>query len=233
MNSKSFVFIIASLASIGSSAQTLTGTVKDNFGALITASGSPTTVEIHAVPQPAGSQSGHVRLAAGFSATAAVDSTGAFSIANIPAGQYWLCAYASSQGYLSNCDWSAAANRPITVPAATQLPLTLTLAKGAIVTLDVNDPGGKIATVALKNGHWFYPGVMDALGNYSAARPSSTIGTHHYYLVTIPVTTNFKLFIDSDLIILGASSNSVATRKLSAIVISGTNGPVNLLLSVQ
>jgi hypothetical protein len=138
-----FIIMIGALASTGIYAQSVTGTVKDNSGALVAASVS---VEIHQLPQPAGSQAGHPRLALGFSAAAAVDDTGAFSIPNVPSGQYWICAYASSQGYLSNCDWSATTNRPITIPAASQSPLSLTLAKGTIATLDVNDPNGKIAS---------------------------------------------------------------------------------------
>jgi hypothetical protein len=84
-----------------------------------------------------------------------------------------------------------------------------------------------------RRGHLFHPGVLSAAGDYSAAKLSSTIGTHHYYVVTIPIAARLNLFVDTDLTQLDSSGKLVATRKPSATIISGGEGPVNLSFSVQ
>jgi hypothetical protein len=79
----------------------------------------------------------------------------------------------------------------------------------------------------------FYPGVMDQSGDYSVARPTSTSGTHHYYVVTIPLAAILNLFVDRDLAVLDENGNSVTTRAPSTIAISGGAAPVSRSLSIQ
>lgn len=215
MTSKSITLAIATFTLVGANGQALTGTVKDDSGATIT--GTVLTVAIRQTNTLPNNQASHAQASPGFNVSVVPDATGAFSVANVPPGTYWVCAYAASPGYLSNCDWSVPP-RAVVVSAAAPVPasatsaLPLTLVRGTIVTLDVNDPGGKIGTEALNSGDWFYPGVMDASGNYSSARPSSASGTHHYYVATIPPTASLSLFVDSDLTVLDGKGNAVATR---------------------
>ena len=221
---------ILAAASLSASAQVLTGTIKDDSGAPISVA---VTVEVHQVPQFAPGVSGRAVLIPCFSAASAADSSGGYSFASVPQGQYWICAYPLSPGYLSNCDWSVSKPRPVTIGAVAPSALPLTLAKGAIFTLDVNDPTGFIKTASLNSGHWFYPGVMNAAGAYSPARESSINGTHHFFVVTIPTTSDVSLFIDSDLTVVDSAGKTVIARAPSGIVISGKEGSAQLSFTVR
>ncbi len=75
---------------------------------------------------------------AGFRARAAAD--GKFTIPNLPAGAYTLCAVAEPPGYVDPCEWSV---QPLTVQLAEGQAATgaaLVVKKGGALRVRLNDP---------------------------------------------------------------------------------------------
>jgi len=75
-------------------------------------------------------------------------SDGVFSIRNLPAGAYTVCAQSKSSGYLDPCAWSPAP--PVVHIAAGQAiaAYRLVLQKGSVVQVRLNDPARVLDTPA-------------------------------------------------------------------------------------
>jgi hypothetical protein len=82
-------------------------------------------------------------------AVSAADGT--FTLSSLPAGTYTLCAAVQGRGYLNPCTWSP--NPPtVTVTAGqTVKGYRLTVTKGTVVQVHLNDTGGALTVVAAAN----------------------------------------------------------------------------------
>jgi hypothetical protein len=76
---------------------------------------------------------------------------GAFTIANLPAGTYSLCASVKGRGYLDPCTWSPVAPTVQVGPGQTVTGFRLIVKKGAIVQVRLNDAAGALSAVAAPN----------------------------------------------------------------------------------
>jgi hypothetical protein len=218
---------------------TVTGTVHDDSGAVSIGSSVQIqqivplknrnvvpTGDVDKVPPPAP-----------FTAAASVDQNGRYSIANVPAGTYVVCAYGATQRLLSNCSWTSQYTT-ISVTASTATVPPLVLSTGSVVTLSIDDPAGAIVVptqqfgTSSPTGHHFFPGVIADNGYYTSARLLSQNGTTKTYAATIPKTAVVRVFVDSDLAVTDAAGNSVLTRTPSSVVVQGT-ADTNISLNVH
>ena len=76
---------------------------------------------------------------------------GTFTIANLPAGTYSLCAAVKGRGYLDPCTWSPVAPSVRVGPGQTVRGFRLIVKKGAIVQVRLNDAAGALSAVAAPN----------------------------------------------------------------------------------
>ena len=69
---------------------------------------------------------------------------GSFTISNLPAGTYDLCASAKSDGYLNTCAWSAPVS-PLQLKAGQSIVgYRIVLKKGSSLQVRLNDPAGNL-----------------------------------------------------------------------------------------
>jgi hypothetical protein len=76
---------------------------------------------------------------------------GTFTIANLPAGTYSLCAAVKGRGYLDPCTWSPVAPTVQVGAGQTVTGFRLIVKKGAIVQVRLNDATGALTAVAAPN----------------------------------------------------------------------------------
>jgi hypothetical protein len=142
----------------------------------------------------------------------AADAGGAFSPANLPVGDYMLCASVPSAPYLDPCVWRQAVRA--TVSAATAAIPTLTLEKGVFLKVRINDPLRLLPQGV--EGPWtprkLLVGVMYANGAYQGAQNTGADAAGRDYQLVIPAGTAFKLWLFStDIALTDATGNAVGT----------------------
>jgi hypothetical protein len=97
--------------------------------------------------------------------------------------------------------------------------------KGTVVSVVATDPARLVtppsAPVAIPAGHYFFPSVKTAAGYFSIARLSADSAGQHTYSVTIPTTATVELFFDSDLSVIGANGQPIATGVPSGLLVTG------------
>jgi hypothetical protein len=138
----------ASLLTLRSSAATtagaLEGTVIDDAGkpvagAHVLISSVPFTDASHFAPPPI--------ITGALAATATSDSHGAFSVATLPVGQYIACAEVIAPGLLDPCHWAASAPTFTVTAGNPTAGVNITMARGAVVPIHVDDPKGLLKSV--------------------------------------------------------------------------------------
>jgi hypothetical protein len=226
------VLISVAMAMADARGGSVSGSVLDDSGAVVPGA----FVEIQLLPEFARDSSGHlVSTEAAVSVTAQVDSSGSYSAGGLPAGRYLLCAYSTTPGYISNCQWTTpvavadiASNGNVTAP--------LQLAAGTVVQIVVADPQGLIGAPGVRAVrsavHYFYPGVMRADGYFAAARLVAQSGPQRTYAVTIPKSATVYLFVDSDLQVSTGAGQSVPVRTPSGVAVAGGQPVATVSLAV-
>ena len=100
-----------------------------------------------------------------------------------------------------------------------------------------NDPSALVSPptglVAIPSGHYFFPGVKDARGYFSAARLTAQTAIQHVYSVTIPNTATVELFVDSDISVTDSAGRSVPTRVPSGVTVTGGGGTVTITVALS
>jgi hypothetical protein len=203
-------------------AGSISGGVIDDSGNAV----SNVLVDVHRVRQFTRDQTGQlVGEATHFSAVLSTDANGHFTATGLPSGQYLACAYPNGLEYLSNCEWNETVP-VLTVGDGKELAnLTLTVRKGTVVSIVAADPAHLVtppsAPVAIPAGHYFFPSVKTAAGYFSVARLSADSAGQHIYSVTIPTTAIVELFFDSDLSVIGANGQPIASGVPSGLLVAG------------
>ncbi len=219
---------------VGAAQTTLNGSVHDDSGAVVAGA----FVHATRVRDLVRDTYGHLISEGQYtSVRAQVAADGTFSLTSLPSGRYFVCAYGSSSGYISNCEWKSSVAATV-VGTTTPSNIALTLSKGTVVTITVSDPQGLInpgpvTRLGTPPKHHFYPGVMSAQGYYSAARYSGDNGTSHLYVVTVPKSTTTALFVDTDLTTTTTTGQGIPPRVPSSVAIIGGPDAVTINLNVQ
>lgn len=129
--------------------------------------------------------------------TVSSDANGAFSVSNLPVGEYLLCAEVPSGPYLDPCKWSVA--QRTTVSAGGVATPTIVLKKGVLLKVRVNDPAGLLPAV---KEDFLRPlnlivGVVFGEGAFLRATNTGVDGTGRDYEMSVPAGTPVKLWVFS------------------------------------
>jgi hypothetical protein len=125
--------------------------------------------------------------------TTVTDLTGTFSAGHLPPGQYVACAEYDGQGLLDPCHWATTSPTFTVVAGKTVSGVKITMAKGAVLQIHVNDPQQLLAPT--KGG--FAPDlvfhVVTAKGHHYQAPIVASTKTSRDHTITIPFATTLTL----------------------------------------
>lgn len=157
---------------------------------------------------------------------AQAEATGRFSAADLPYGNYYVCASGTQPTQLRSCDWDLPVGVAVLSAASPSASLTLALGQGARILMTLADPGGKVVDLApsqirgsfggnlkigVKRGGWYVPATL----------VSSVKGVRTYQVV-VPMGGTYKPTIWTTLGIAGSASPMSVTA----------NAPITGLLTV-
>jgi hypothetical protein len=147
-------------------------------------------------------------VAAGISATpqpgevivngaAITDAGGAFTVANLPAAVYVLCASVPLAPYLDPCVWGKPIHTTVSARATTEQ--NLILEKGVNLHVRVNDPDGLLPQVI--DGPWtprrLLVGIVYGTGAYEGVPNTAVDSGGHSYQLIVPTGMSFNLWLYS------------------------------------
>jgi hypothetical protein len=150
-----------------------------------------------------------------FSGKAATGTNGTFR-AQVPAGDYWLCASGTQPNHLRSCDWSAPQTRAQVTGSADDLPASLSVRTGSLLTLTINDPSGKVQQIDPTGVNGPQTNVRISAntgGYYYRIGLSARQGTQWIHTVAVPIGVSVSLFIDSQLDISDSSGITAPARQ--------------------
>ncbi|MBZ5626353.1 MAG: carboxypeptidase regulatory-like domain-containing protein [Acidobacteriia bacterium] len=125
------------------------------------------------------------------------DANGAYTLPNLPAGDYALCGSVPTLPYLDPCQWATSPRT--TVAAAAPTKHTLILTKGVFLKVRVNDPLGLLPQTQdgpLKAGNLIV-GVTFAKGAYLGAQNTGVDSAGRNYQMIIPAGAPLSLWLFS------------------------------------
>lgn len=125
------------------------------------------------------------------------DANGAFSVSDLPAGEYLLCAEVSAAPFLDPCKWSTSPK--ITIAAGSVDRPALVLKRGVFLKVRVNDPKGLLPL--MKSDPSRAPnliiGVVFGSGAFLAAANTRADQSGRDYQMSIPTGVPLKLWVFS------------------------------------
>ena len=137
--------------------------------------------------------------------------TGAFTLTNLPAGNYELCASVSSDPYTDPCVWTPSGT-PVTLqPGQTLTGVVLTIKKASTLKVHVNDPGKLIKDS--REGA-ILMGVVAPNGQFFPAMRKNSNSNGNDYEVTVPFDQQFHFsIVPIGLSVADANNQDVGDRQ--------------------
>jgi hypothetical protein len=127
----------------------------------------------------------------------ASDSTGAFSVGNLPPGQYIACAEAPAPGLLDPCLWAASAPTFAVTAGQPTAPVTVVLATGAILPIHIDDPMALLTPVTGPFDLNLQVHIVTSTGQHYMARIQSSTTGGRNLAMTIPFGTPVTVLVRS------------------------------------
>ncbi|MCW5982620.1 MAG: hypothetical protein KIT09_31320 [Bryobacteraceae bacterium] len=127
----------------------------------------------------------------------ASDARGTFTVSNLPAGDYVVCAEVPSAPYLDPCKWSA--SPMLTLSAGAVGRPAVVLRRGVFLRVRVNDPEGLLPAVKpgpMKAGNLII-GVRFGNGAFHGANITYVDGSGRDYAMVIPAGEPLFLWVFS------------------------------------
>lgn len=154
-------------------------------------------------------------------------SDGSFSLSNVPAGDYVLCASNPAVAGLNPCTWGGPPLIKMTagLQASGQI---IHLAAGAALQVHLSDPGGLLAANAAKTGASLIVGLNIPNGFLPLPIAGSTAVSRDYVLL-VPFNTNYDLTITTNYFRLNTASGApigTGTYTTNVPIPSGTPAQV-------
>ena len=233
MRKKVFIFVgvvtcgavCAAQTAIGALAPgVITGAVKGSDGTVIT-SGSVSAVRTPDRPIP--------RLGR-ISASAAIGPDGGFQLPAQVDGAYQMCAQVPGSVWLNPCEWALVS--PISVSLSggqVSASPTVVLPKGALVTVQVNDPKGFLLANAGAQGALLLIGVSTDSRYFKTATLISENASGRTYQILVPFGRSIDLSVTSGLFQLTDSTDtSLPSVSLIPILVPSGQQPSAIVLNV-
>jgi hypothetical protein len=217
--------IIANLLLIGAvgvSAQNamgngfISGTVIDEYGVPVPGAKAVGQKQTEFVRDDAG----HLVIREhGFSRAVVVDENGFFTLADLPAGRYYVCTRGAAD-QVGDCEWEGSA--VVSLSSGQSITnLKRVLRRGCVLNVHVSDPNRRTDTPdAMGNvspEKRFFLGVMSDSGFYRRGEVVSQSETEKVYSVTVPRLNSVRLFIDADVVVTDDSERVLPTKRPSEI----------------
>ena len=172
----------------------------------------------------------------GFVRSVEAGSGGTFAVSNLPPGRYHLCAVGARPNQVGSCEWTGVAVVALADGQRIE-SISRTVREGAIVTLRVADPGGKIvpsdsAGIGPRQGRFSLELVSPTGFQRRAQRISSSAGEYTFQ-IKVPKQWAMRLFLDTDLEISGETGSVLESRRPTSLTVSSAGRDqvtVNLLV---
>ena len=189
----------------------LSGLVADDSGKPI--AGARVTLS-RALPS-SGRASGPPTITGPRVAVVFADSRGIFSLNAIQAGAYVACAQAPIEGFLDPCHWGSTAPHLTVVAGQRFSGLVVTLPRGAVIPIHVNDPQGLLAprSGSFDRNCEFH--IVTPRGLHYSARIQDSGPSGRNHAITVPFGSSFTLQVMAAHFVLadtaGKAANAPAT----------------------
>ncbi len=156
--------------------------------------------------------------------TVSSDANGAFSVPDLPVGEYQLCAEVPSGPYLDPCKWSVA--QRTTVLAGSIATPTIVLKKGVVLKVRVNDPPGLLPPVKedLFRPLHLIVGVVFGEGAFLRATNTGVDAAGRDYQMSVPADIPLKLWVFSRHVTLADSGGLPVDNSGAKIPFQATAG---------
>ena len=213
------VFALSTAAQSG----TIVGRVLDGQGDLVPG----VQVLYYYLPELSRNALGAVTPSRGATSGSVTATAGTFTINNLPAGLYHLCARATALGQISSCETGS---RPFTirVAAGSQSNVAdLVMGSGIGVRVHVLDAAGHIS-----QGSHFGLGAITQSGRFTVAVRTSQPGPSFEYDMTISSDPTTRLILDTNLPVTGASGQPLGGR-IPSIVLSTAASILDVYLTAN
>jgi hypothetical protein len=160
---------------------------------------------------------------------APTDAVGAYAATLLPSGSYALCA--SAPGYLASCAWGASHRANVTT--GQQLDFgTITLARAATVTIQLQDPLHLVPSVA-RIDPLMALGVLDSDRNYHPARLVTSDSNGHTYQVDVPYGTPLSVWFHSLVYRVADGSGTALNSSGTAIPFQAASGAAAPVFTIR
>ena len=162
---------------------------------------------------------------------------GSFTISNLPAGTYSICATVSGRRHMDPCAWSAA---PVTIPVTDGQAVTgyrLVVNKGEPVQVRLNDPGSALTAVAQPNqpAPHVQLGFFTTRGLFEPLVETGKDATGHNLQGFIPPNTPVPLYVGGKGVQVADSTGKALDPNGASISVSQPKGsnPLQVILAVK
>jgi hypothetical protein len=210
---------IAALLAPQAWAASRTGTAS---GSVADDSGNPVAgarVFINAAPPAAAAQLAAPPVVTGKQlAMVTSGSTGAFSVGNLPPGQYIACAEAPTQGLLDPCLWAASAPTFTVTAGQPTAAVNVVLARGAILPIPIDDPMALLQPVTGPVDLKLQVHIVTSKGLHYMARIQSSTAGGRNLAMTIPFDTPVTVLVRSANLTVNNSQPGAPAAALGTVV---------------
>jgi hypothetical protein len=142
--------------------------------------------------------------------TTMTDYRGMFMTGHLLAGDYIACAQAPAQAVLDPCHWAASAPEFTVTAGSTTAGVKITMAKGAIVPIHLNDPQQLLASVSAAAEPDVMFHIVTAKGHHYPAIIVAQSATSRDHAVTVPFGTPLTLQVFSQHLVIGDETGQPA-----------------------
>ena len=232
----SFFVITLAAAAASTSPGTISGVVVDDSGGPI----SGASVVYRSVPPLAVSASGKLAPSGPVvSSYVSTSADGAFAIANLPLGNYNLCAYGVTAADLGSCEWVQGTTH-VALASAQTVQVRFHVSQGVLITFQVADTRQQIVSLEdlpIVAGRLPLTGANFGIGIWAGSRYVraglvSKIGTTREYQLAIPKTAAVRLFLDTSLAALDANSVAIPLRQAGNTITPGGEGALTVNITI-
>jgi hypothetical protein len=160
------------------------------------------------------------------------DNKGAFSVGHLLTGHYVACAHPATQGLLNPCHWSATAPE-FTIVAGKPAPaVKITLTKGAVLPIHVDDPQQLLAPVkGIMAGDLQFH-IVTAKGTHHLAYIVATNKTSRDHSITVPFGTPVTVQVYSPHLVVNDSTGKPAAAAGISVGVPTAASPATLTYTV-
>ena len=227
------IFVFASIFCLNGWASTVNGRIQ---GKVVDDTGRPVggarVVIARALPPDAPHVAAPPVITGPQAATATTDASGSFRIDAVRAGAYVACAQTLAQGLLDPCHWATAAPQFTVVAGQTLTGVKVTMARGAVISIHVNDPQSLLKPTAGPIDFDCQFHIVTAKGLHYIARIQASAAGGRDHAITVPFGAPVNLQAISPHLILEDQSGKTLPTAATAVSIPAAANPAAIVYTV-